>query len=729
MVTSRLNNYLSFCNRLYSFGRRLPVYVIFLIFVICSCKHPSGTSYTTWQTYSGDPTGSKYSSLDQIDTANVKNLKVAWEFRTGDMSKSPPTTIECNPIVVNNIVYITSPALKLFALEASSGKKIWTFDPALYGGSAGVNRGVTYWKEGTDERIFFASASWLYCLDAGTGKLKPDFGEEGKVDLYEGLGKNVHNMWLTAPTPGIIYKDLLIMGDALSDGPENKAPGFIRAFDVRTGAIRWTFHTIPQPGEFGYDTWPQDYYLRGGAVNCWGGFTLDEKRGWVFFGTGSGTYDHWGGNRKGQNLFANCVMALDAATGKRIWHYQIVHHDVWDYDLPCQPNLVQVKKDGKLIDAVAQPTKTGMLFVLNRDTGEPVFPVKEQPVPASDIPGEETWPTQPFPPSSLIYGMQQFNKDDVTDISDSARNDILGKLKNMETGGTFLPPRMKGSVIIPQFCGGTDWGGAAYDPVSRMLYVNCCNEAEWTSMVKAAPSEKTTTFELGRMLYGTICSACHGYSNPNNPNSPSLDKLKQIRLDNSRSFIDSVLRNGKGQMPKFTSLSQTERSALVDFLGDEGKETAVNRDSMKQSFTHEILWVASGHNTIRDPEGFPANKRPWGTMSAINLDEGKIAWQVPLGTYPELEARGFPPTGTFNMGGPLVTAGGLVFIGGAMDERFRAMDAKTGKVLWQFQMDAGGYATPSTFSVNGKQYVVIAAGGGGKPETKPGDAYYCFALP
>ena len=296
-------------------------------------------------------------------------------------------------------------------------------------------------------------------------------------------------------------------------------------------------------------------------------------------------------------------------------------------------------------------------------------------------------------------------------------------------GSTFLPPRRGGSVMIPQFCGGTNWGGAAYDPPAGILYVNCSNEAEWTSMVPARPEENTTLFDLGRMLYGTLCSTCHGYGNPQNPNSPSLERLKKIRLEKTRSFVDSVLRFGRGQMPKFTSISPMERQALIAFLWEEGKETRLNRDSLHLSFSDEIPWVSTGHNTLRDPEGFPANKRPWGTLNAISLNDGKIIWQVPLGTYPLLEARGFPPTGTFNMGGPLATAGGLIFIGASMDERLHAFDKDTGHVLWEFQLPAGGYATPATFSIEGKQYIVIAAGGGGKPETKPGDWYYCFSLP
>ena len=680
-----------------------------------------------WPVYGGDFAGTKHSILRQINRTNVHRLKPAWVLRFDDV-QGPGSTIECNPLVVNEMMYLTSPGLKVAAVDPATGKRNWVFDPWEGRGGRGVNRGVTYWSDGTDHRIFFAAGTFLYAINATNGQPVQTFGREGKVDLREGLDRDVFFLFVTASSPGIIYRDLLILGSAVGEGPGPSAPGHIRAFDVRTGERRWIFHTVPHPGEFGYKTWPTNAWRTAGGANSWGGLTLDTRRGWVFCGTGSPTYDHWGGNRIGQNLFGNCVLALRADTGERVWHFQVVHHDLWDYDLPCPPNLVTVRHHGRLRDAVAQSTKMGHLFVLDRDTGQPLFPVEERPVPKSDIPGEESWPTQPFPTKPPPFAQQRFTEAEVTDLNPISRDAVLEQLKTMRTGDLFTPPGLRPSVVLPQFNGGGEWGGAAFDPDTRTLYVNGNSEAEWISMVPARPREDISVAELGRMLYGSVCSACHGFERANNPAAPNFATLKGVRERLTKLQVLELLETGRNQMPSFATFSAVEKRAVTAFLFNEGAGEILSAKDLDLSWAEEIPFVATGHHEFRDPEGFPVNQRPWGTLTAITLDDGEFKWQVPMGTYPELEKRGLPPTGTFNIGGPLVTAGGLVFIGAAMDERFHAYDKETGELLWEYQMDAGGYATPATFQIGGRQYVVIAAGGGGKPGTKPGNAYYCFSL-
>ncbi len=681
-------------------------------------------SYRDWQTYNGDYGGTHYSELDQINRSNVSKLEVAWIWHAEELG----STIECNPIIIDGSIYLTSPRLHCVALDARTGKTKWRFNPWLEGGrGGGLNRGVSYWTDGEgDERIFHSAGNYLYALNAKTGQPIPSFGDGGRISHRDGFDTDVFFMSVGNNTPGMVWKDLLILGSTTGEGPQPCAPGHVRAFDVRTGERKWIFHTIPHPGEFGYETWGPESWKQVGSANVWAGFTLDAERGIVFAGTGSPAYDSWGGNRPGDGLFGNCTIALNANTGERLWHFQAVHHDLWDFDLPTAPVLAKLERDGRTIDAVVQPTKMGHLFVLDRVTGEPLFPVEEIPVPKSQMPGEFSSPTQPFPPKAFRLAMTRMDENNVTDLNPAATAKVLEDLKSMVTGDMFIPPGFTNSTVLPQFNGGCEWGGAAFDPESNTVIVNVSNEAEYTGMTRSKPKERMSLNRLGQHVYRAVCSFCHGMGSPVNPASPSL---KDVSTRLTKDQIGALMKTGRGQMPSFASFSELERRAVIAFLFDEGEDEIIETKDLSLSYADDIPVVMTGHIDWRDPEGFPVNKRPWGTLNAVDLNEGKLKWQVPLGTYPKLEARGEAPTGTFNIGGPVVTKGGLVFIGAAMDERFHAFDKDSGELLWEYQLESGGYATPATYELDGRQYVIIAAGGGGKPGTKKGDAYYCFALP
>jgi len=679
-----------------------------------------------WRSHGGDPGHTQYSPLDQIDTCNVDRLEVAWTYRTGDARDEGRSQIQCNPIVVDGVLYATSAQVDTFALDAASGRELWRFDPREAGAEElpewlGANRGVAYWGEGDDRRILVTAGQSLFALDARTGKPVSTFGDGGSVDLREGLGRDASELFVTSSTPGAVYRDLLVLGTRVHEGPGPSAPGHVRAYDVRTGEIRWTFRTIPQPGEPGFETWPPDAWKDVGGANAWSGISVDPERGLVFLPTGSPAWDFWGGDRHGANLFGNCLLVLNAATGERVWHFQTVHHDLWDRDLPQAPVLVTVTREGRAIDAVAQATKSGLVFVFDRETGEPLFPIEERPFPPSDLIDEETWPTQPMPLKPPPFARQVLDEENVTDISPESREAILKRLREVRSGGQFVPPSTEGTVIYPGFDGGAEWGGSAFDPETRLLYVNS-NEMAWIlQMLELPPAGDGGP--LGARVYAQHCTICHGVEKRGDPQGqfPRIDDLEG-RLTPEDAV--TILKEGKGVMPAFAFLSEAESEALVAHLyGEpEPESDAAHAAAAGRPYSH------MGYNRFLDPDGYPAVKPPWGTLNAIDLDAGEIRWTVPLGEVPELTAKGIPLTGTENYGGPIVTAGGLIFIGATKDERFRAFDKATGKVLWETNLPAGGYATPATYETNGKQYVVIAAGGG-KMGTKSGDTYLAFALP
>ncbi len=627
--------------------KRVGIHKKFMVFVSCglltvSLAGQESSKNVDWISVGNDRGCMRYSTLRQINKSNVKKLRVAWTFKTGEAVK----TCECTPLIINGVMYITTNKLRVVALNAVTGKQIWAFDPfdddqvPASGrskwrlASGGVNRGLAYWsdkKSNGQQRILHGTSDGrLFSLDAETGKLDPKFGTEGVKNLREDIKRDLSKMPYGPTSAPAICGDIVIVGFSCGEGPGPAAPGDIRAFDVRTGKPVWRFHTVPRKGEFGNETWKGDSWKNRGGANAWGGFSVDEKRGLVFAGLGSASFDFYGGDRHGKNLFANCTICLNAKTGKRVWHFQTLHHDLWDHDLPIYPNLVTVTHGGKKIDAAAQITKTGYVFLFNRETGKPLFEIRETPAPKSDVDGEQSWPTQPVPVKPPPFAKLRFTKEDATDISPEANKFVLEKLKTVRGSGPFNPPSLQGTIAIPGFHGGATWSGASFDPQSGNLYV----------------------------------------SSNNVPNIVTLKRVKD------------------------------------------------------KPFPFRV----TGYNRFLDAEGFPGIKPPWGVLSAINLNEGKIAWQVTLGYHPKLKARGVPDTGTENFGGTIVTAGGLVFIGATKDEMFRAFDKDTGKILWETKLPAGGYATPSTYMVNGRQYVVIAACGAGKPGTKAGDSFVCFTL-
>jgi quinoprotein glucose dehydrogenase len=681
-----------------------------------------------WRTHGGDPGHTQHSRLAQIDTTNVARLKPAWTFNTGDARADGRSQIQCNPIVVDGVLYATSAGLKAVALDAATGRELWRFDPFAAGAEAhslGVNRGVVVWGRGAERRVLFSAGQYLFALDAATGRPIDGFGDHGRVDLRDGLGRESKalekGLFVLSTTPGAVYRDLLILGTRVHEGPGPSAPGYVRAYDVRTGAVRWTFHTIPRPGEFGYETWPKNAWKTVGGANAWSGISVDGARGLVYLPLGSPAWDFWGGDRHGAGLFGNCVLALRADTGERAWHFQLVHHDLWDRDPPQAPVLVTVTRNGRSVDAVSQATKSGHVFVFDRATGEPLFPVEERPFPPSDLEGEQAFPTQPIPLKPPAFARQQLTEADLTDLSPDSHAVVLARFKRVRSGGQFVPPSTQGSVIFPGFDGGAEWGGSAFDPDSHLLYVNA-NEMPWIleMMPVPKPGEGGT---LGARVYTQHCTVCHGIDAKGDPQHqfPSLAGVKD-RLE--RQDVLDLLAKGKGVMPSFGFLSKAELEAVASHVRGEPEEDHGSGEAAQSGRPYTHL----GYNRFLDPDGYPAVKPPWGTLNAIDLDAGETRWSVPLGEVPALTKRGVPLTGTENYGGPIVTAGGLVFIAATKDERFRAFDKKTGRLLWETALPAGGYATPATYEVNGKQYVVIAAGGG-KMGTKSGDAYVAFALP
>lgn len=666
-----------------------------------------------WPEYLGGPDRNHYSTLKQVNTRNVSRLQKAWEFHTGDSSGQ----MQCNPIIVNGILYATTASLELFALDAATGQEKWRFKNTRERYWYSQNRGVVYWENGADKRILFSAGNWLYAVDALTGAVVQSFGDGGRVNLKSGLGLQADKKFVIAATPGTVFKNLIIMPLRLSEG-NDAAPGFIQAFDIPSGKLVWVFKTIPSPGEAGYETWSKDNYLNTqvGGANSWAGMSIDRKRGIVYVPTGSAAFDFYGGHRKGDNLFANSLVALNAASGERIWHFQLVHHDVWDRDLPAPPNLVTVIRNGKTIDAVAQITKQGYVYVFDRENGKPLFDIEEISVPTDGVPGEYLSPTQPIPVLPAPFARQGFKENEINPWAENYTQ-LADQLKKFRKE-VFAPPTLQGTLILPGFDGGGEWGGAAFDQETGLLFVN---SNEVPNIIKLNQARKLSASSPGNALYLQNCTVCHRDDLSGQP-AAGYPSLQQIGSRKSGKEIQDLIRGGKGMMPGFPQLEQEQLNQLTDFLL--GKEKQV---SVETSALSDLPYTFDGYKKFLDKNGYPAITPPWGTLTAIDLNSGKHVWKKTLGEYKELTAKGIPPTGTENYGGPVVTGGGLLFIAATRDETFRAFDKKTGQLLWQAELPASAFATPSTYEVNGKQYIVIACGGN-KLGASKGDSYVAFCI-
>ena len=666
-----------------------------------------------WPEYLGGPERNHFSSLKQINPRNVTRLQKAWEYHTGDSSGQ----MQCNPIIVNGMLYATTASLELFALDAATGQEKWRFRDTRERQWYSQNRGVVYWENGSDTRILFSAGNWLYAVDAQTGKPVISFGDGGRVNLKSGLGPKSEKKFVIAATPGTVFKNLIIMPLRMSEG-NDAAPGYIQAFDIPSGKLVWVFKTIPDPGEVGYETWSKDNYLNTqvGGANSWAGMSIDRKRGIVYVPTGSAAFDFYGGNRKGDNLFANSLIALNAASGERVWHFQFVHHDVWDRDLPAPPNLVTIERNGKKIDAVAQITKQGYVYVFDRENGKPLFDIQEISVPTNGVQGEFLSPTQPIPVTPAPFARQGFHENEINTWAENYAQLVEQWRKFRKE--VFAPPSLEGTLILPGFDGGGEWGGAAFDQESGLLYVN---SNDVPNIIKLNPTRKVSTVSPGNSVYLQNCAVCHRDDLSGQP-AAGYPSLQQLQNRKSGKDIQQVIKGGKGMMPGFPQLDQNQLNVLTDFLMGTEKQSNVETTS-----SNTLPYTFDGYTKFLDKNGYPAITPPWGALTAIDLNSGKHVWKKTLGEYKELTAKGIPPTGTENYGGPVVTRGGLLFIAATRDETFRAFDKKTGELLWQTELPASAFATPSTYEVKGKQYIVIACGGN-KLGTQKGDSYVAFCI-
>lgn len=706
-------------------------------------------NFTDWGVYRGDKKGTQYSALDQINTENVHLLEKAWEYQYEGEPQSPG--IYSNPIIIDGLLYFNTPHMKTVALNAVTGEEVWVFDPAEYNDGKVIrsrSRGLVYWEDenGNNQRIFNSVRDRVYALDAKTGKLIEPFGQfEGSqfIDLRHNLPVPPEQADIEITTQGVVYGHYLIIPGRQPEG-NSGTPGDIRAYNALTGAFEWIFNTIPLPGQFGYDTWEWEDDMIYGAANPWGGLSVDEERGWVFAATGSAAGEFiYGGSRKGDNLFANCVIAIDATTGERKWHYQVIKHDIWDYDLPPAPMLLTITDEGVERDVVVQMGKFPFMFILDRDTGEPIFPVVDMPVPFfQGVDGERPQPTQPWPLKPPPLVRTSIYESDLSEITPESYAYVLEQFKKHRTGTVYTPASIEGTITTPGHHGAVEWPGGSYDPTTNVVFVPVNEYPSVHTLTPIAPDDPTknmTPVQRGASIYNTNCAHCHGLNKAGNPPFPALTNLTK-----SDQEILQILENGYGEMPSFSNLSIEDKNSIIAYLNDDSyddKGLAAN-----PAVTGEDVPTWSGEGSggswktttpqyinrthwFVDHMGFPGIKPPWGNLIAVDIAKGEILWKVPLGEYPELVKMGIRNTGTEIIGGPVVTAGNVIFIAGTPDEKIRAFSKFDGNLLWEYKLPAGGYTIPSVYMIDGKQYIVMSAGGAGKLGTAPGKSVIAFTLP